>query len=149
MSLEWVPLETRPLKTGYYLVGHAGHQEKLLFSGPEREWLPGAIMGWQRQTSQGWVRDDPAERFNATHCAFIDPPPKPMTGFDYFECPLCGFDSVQRSTFDGSYYCPLCAGDSGHDVAMTRRPATAEDGKVEGFDARKGTRAEQMARRGS
>lgn len=67
-------------------------------------------------------------------------------GFDYFECPDCGFDSVQLSTFSGSYACPLCAGDSGHDVAMNRRTATDED-KPEGFDARKGTRAHQEAAR--
>ncbi len=70
-----------------------------------------------------------------------------MAEFDFFECPDCGFDSVQLSTFTGSYACPLCAGDSGHDVAMRRRPVTEEDGPVEGFDARKGTRIEQEARR--
>lgn len=65
-------------------------------------------------------------------------------GFDYFECQDCGFDSVQISTFNGSYACPLCAGDSGHDVAMSRRAALTTD-TVEGFDARKGTRVEQKA----
>lgn len=68
-----------------------------------------------------------------------------MTGFIYFECPDCGFDSVQRDDFTGSTACPLCAGDSGHDVAMRERPA--EDGdKPEGFDARLGTREEQEAK---
>lgn len=58
-------------------------------------------------------------------------------GYDYFECTDCGFDSVQFSTFDGSETCPLCAGDSGHDVRMSRRTARDTD-KTEGFDARKG-----------
>lgn len=66
--------------------------------------------------------------------------------FLYFECPDCGFDSVQPVDFKGSYACPLCAGDSGHDVAMTRRVAQ-EDDRPEGYDARFGTRAEQMAKR--
>lgn len=66
-------------------------------------------------------------------------------GFDHFECRDCGFDSVQRDDFMGSSYCPICAGDCGHSVLMSRRPATAED-RPEGFDARKGTRAEQDAR---
>lgn len=67
-------------------------------------------------------------------------------GFDYFECQDCGFDSVQTSTFNGSYACPLCAGDSGHDVAMSRRAARSTD-TAEGFDARKGTRSEQESAR--
>jgi hypothetical protein len=66
--------------------------------------------------------------------------------FIYFECGDCGFDSIQRSDFNGSYFCPLCAGDSGHDVAMRRR-VCLEDDTAEGFDARKGTRAEQESRR--
>lgn len=67
-------------------------------------------------------------------------------GFIYFECQDCGFDSVQRDDFKGSYYCPLCAGDNGRDVEMSRRTALESD-KPEGFDARKGTRAEQEAAR--
>lgn len=67
-------------------------------------------------------------------------------GFIYFECPDCGFDSIQRSDFSGSYYCPLCAGDSGHDVRMSSRVCRADD-TAEGFDARKGTCAEQEAAR--
>ncbi len=67
-------------------------------------------------------------------------------GFIYFECQDCGFDSIQRSDFTGSYACPLCAGDSGHDVAMKGR-VCREDDTAEGFDARKGTRAEQTAAR--
>jgi hypothetical protein len=56
--------------------------------------------------------------------------------FDYFECPECGLDSVQLASFTGSEACPLCAGDSGHDVLMYRRTARATD-KPEGRDARK------------
>ena len=55
--------------------------------------------------------------------------------FDYFECPECGFSSVQASNFSGSEACPLCAGDIGHDVRMRRRPAKPTD-KPEGKDAR-------------
>lgn len=56
--------------------------------------------------------------------------------FHYFECPECGFDSVQRADFSGSEACPLCAGDSGHDVGLRRRVARNTD-KPEGRDARK------------
>lgn len=55
--------------------------------------------------------------------------------YDYFECPDCGFSSVQLSTFNGSEICIHCAGDCGHDVRMTRRTATDAD-KPEGKDAR-------------
>lgn len=55
--------------------------------------------------------------------------------FHYFECPDCGFDSVQTADFKGSEACPLCAGDSGHDVRMKRRVARATD-KPEGADWR-------------
>lgn len=64
--------------------------------------------------------------------------------FSYFECEECDFSSVQRSNFKGSSFCPLCAGDSGHDVGMIERVCRETD-KPEGFDARKGTRAEQEA----
>lgn len=53
--------------------------------------------------------------------------------FIYFECPV---SSVQRSDFKGSRACPLCAGDSGHDVGMMRRVCLDTD-KPEGRDARK------------
>ncbi len=56
--------------------------------------------------------------------------------FDYFECPECGFSSVQRADFKGSEACPLCAGDSGHDVRMNRRTCLSAD-RPEGRDARK------------
>jgi hypothetical protein len=65
--------------------------------------------------------------------------------FIYFECSDCGFDSVQRIDFEGIYSCPLCAGDSGRDVYMTKR-VCREDDKPEGFDARLGTREEQEAK---
>ena len=58
-----------------------------------------------------------------------------QAGFDYFECPECGFSSVQKDDFNGSEACPLCAGDSGHDVGMNRRTARTTD-KPEGKDAR-------------
>lgn len=71
---KWLPVDHRPLKTGTYLVGHRGHQEIMKFFGPDIEWEPGTKMGWLRLTNQGWNRDDPAKRFNATYCVMIDPP---------------------------------------------------------------------------
>lgn len=56
-------------------------------------------------------------------------------GFDYFECPECEFSSVQLTSHVGSATCPLCAGDSGHDVLMRRRTARSDD-VPEGRDAR-------------
>ena len=56
--------------------------------------------------------------------------------FDYFECPTCQFNSIQKREFAGERWCPLCFEDCGHDVRMGRRHALPED-KVEGFDARK------------
>lgn len=56
--------------------------------------------------------------------------------FHYFECPECGFSSVQKANFSGSEACPLCAGDSGHDVGMRRRICRTTD-RPEGRDARK------------
>lgn len=53
----------------------------------------------------------------------------------YFECPDCGFDSVQLATFTGSVLCPHCAGDCGHDVTMRERVCLSTD-KPEGRDAR-------------
>lgn len=67
--------------------------------------------------------------------------------FIYFECRDCGFDSVQRSDFEGRRFCPLCEGDSGHFVEMTTR-VCREDDRPEGFDARLGTRQEQAANKG-
>lgn len=58
-----------------------------------------------------------------------------QTDFIYFECPECGFDSVQRSDFKGGSACPLCAGDSDHDVGMRSRVCRSDD-KPEGRDAR-------------
>lgn len=70
-----------------------------------------------------------------------------MSDFIYFECPECGFDSMQRGDFKGGTACSLCAGDSGHDVGMRStyldEASAAVLPAVEGFDARKGTRAEQ------
>lgn len=56
--------------------------------------------------------------------------------FHFFECGECQFSSVQRADFQGSEYCPLCAGDTGRDVQMSRRNARTSD-KPEGRDARK------------
>jgi hypothetical protein len=56
-------------------------------------------------------------------------------GFDYFECKICGFDSVQFETFNGSEECPLCAGDCVHSNIMSRRTARDTD-RPEGKDAR-------------
>lgn len=55
--------------------------------------------------------------------------------FIYFECPECQFSSVQKAGFKGSSACPMCAGDSGHDVGMHKRTARSTD-KPEGKDAR-------------
>lgn len=63
--------------------------------------------------------------------------------YHYFECKECGFDSVQQADFNGTEACPLCAGDSGHDVRMTRRVARDTD-KPEGIDMRLGTREQQF-----
>lgn len=75
---EWMPVDHRPLKTGTYLVGHRGHQEIMKFFGPDTEWINvgrwGTQLGWNRLTKDGWKRDDPAERFNATHCILIQTP---------------------------------------------------------------------------
>jgi hypothetical protein len=61
--------------------------------------------------------------------------PGEQRGFIYFECPQCGFDSVQRADFTGTDLCPLCASDCGHDVEMDCRTARVTD-KPEGRDAR-------------
>lgn len=58
-----------------------------------------------------------------------------LPNFIHFECPDCGFTSIQHIDFAGNNLCPLCHMDSGHDVKMRRRPAKQED-KVEGHDAR-------------
>ncbi len=46
--------------------------------------------------------------------------------FWYFECRDCGYDSeeAKRLSQRASGVCPLCAGDTGHDVNLTFRPAT-------------------------
>lgn len=60
-------------------------------------------------------------------------------GFTYCECPDCEF-SVVVATADlagGAFKvaCSMCWQDSGHEIAMTTRPATDAD-KPEGADAR-------------
>lgn len=59
----------------------------------------------------------------------------PQPDFDYFECPECGFSSVQPAAFKGSDTCPHCAGDCGRDVGMKRRTCLSTD-RPEGKDAR-------------
>lgn len=56
--------------------------------------------------------------------------------FLYFECPQCGFSSVQRADFSGSDLCPLCASDCGHEVSMRSRTCRDTD-RPEGKDARR------------
>jgi len=56
-------------------------------------------------------------------------------GFVYAECPECEFSSVTRDGAIRFWDCPLCAGDSGHDVEMIRRVARTED-RPEGRDDR-------------
>lgn len=68
-------------------------------------------------------------------------------GFIYFECSYCGFSSVQKDDFKGRDLCPECEEDCGHAHPMQMRPARDDD-KPEGFDARLGTHAEQIASRG-
>ena len=60
----------------------------------------------------------------------------PQPEYHYFECPECEFSSIQLADFSGNEECPLCAGDSGHSVLMTRREARSTD-KPEGIDKRK------------
>lgn len=56
--------------------------------------------------------------------------------FTYYECPECGFDCIHPADYVcRSTACPLCAGDSGHDVGMRSRVARSTD-KPEGKDAR-------------
>lgn len=57
--------------------------------------------------------------------------------FTYYWCDDCEWNSVRSSpTIKGP--CPMCAGDSGGDGRMRSRPATDQDGPVEGRDDRKG-----------
>jgi len=58
-----------------------------------------------------------------------------MSAYTYYWCDECGFDTI-RSCDSIRAPCPLCAGDNGRDVIMRSRPATEDDGKVEGLDDR-------------
>lgn len=73
--MQWVPIDSRPLKTGKYLVGHRGWCEIMWFTGPEKEWVSGTQLGWHR-ADQRWnlPADDPKGRFNASHCLLIEGP---------------------------------------------------------------------------
>lgn len=86
---------------------------------------------------QRWKDVLDAEPFLEALGAIFGERPEPVLspGFVFFECPECGFSSVQPDTFSGSEACPLCAGDSGHDVRMRRRACLAGD-RPEGLDAR-------------
>lgn len=54
--------------------------------------------------------------------------------FFHWECPDCEFDIVLKAGAPRPY-CPLCAVDNHHEVAMTGRPATDAD-QPEGLDER-------------
>lgn len=57
------------------------------------------------------------------------------TGFTYYWCDDCGWDSVRsRDNIKGP--CPLCAEDNGRDGDMRQKPCPADQGKVEGKDDR-------------
>lgn len=70
----WLPIDTRPLKTGRYLVGHRGWQEVMHYFGPEKEWVPGTRLGFHRLEKRGWIWCDPRVAFGATHCMPITVP---------------------------------------------------------------------------
>lgn len=56
--------------------------------------------------------------------------------FFYGECPECEFSVITKGVPPKlASNCGMCASDSGRDVWMKFRPATAED-KAEGYDAR-------------
>jgi len=96
--MNWIPIDTRPLPTGYYLVGHSGHQEKLSFFSPMDKWMPGTKLGWRRQTDRGWVHDDPVARFGATHCMRIEPPPRVVRDLGRFRDSRLEADGWTRSS---------------------------------------------------
>jgi len=56
--------------------------------------------------------------------------------FTYWECSECGFDAVTHPLLK-TPICPLCAGDTGRDVDMRRKPIEDAPDVVEGKDARK------------
>lgn len=58
-----------------------------------------------------------------------------QSDFLYFECSECGFDSVQKRTFNGDDTCPVCDGDNNRYVPMRVRVCRSTD-KPEGRDAR-------------
>jgi hypothetical protein len=60
----------------------------------------------------------------------------PREGFDFFECPVCGWSAVLRADYDGTECCPICAEDNGRDIEMGRRPARDDD-DPEGQDERR------------
>lgn len=81
-----------------------------------------------------WTRE--AWEFLRATTEPADAPSQEQPGFTFAECPECGFSSVTRDGTIQDWGCPLCAGDSGHDVGMFRRVARSTD-RPEGCDARK------------
>lgn len=66
----------------------------------------------------------------------VSSPETEQPDFTYYECPECGFDAIHKADYEPrSTACPICAGDSGHDVGMNSRTARSTD-KPEGKDAR-------------
>lgn len=61
--------------------------------------------------------------------------------FTYYWCGDCGWDTVRNRDVRGP--CPLCEGDTGRGADLRWRPATADDGPVEGLDDRKDTTHDQ------
>jgi hypothetical protein len=61
--------------------------------------------------------------------------------YTYYECLDCGWDTI-RNSVDITGPCPECAGDSGGEGRMAQRPATDDDGSVEGKDDRIAARQE-------
>jgi hypothetical protein len=47
----------------------------------------------------------------------------------YFTCPECGYDSDEAKFLDKykNNICPLCAGDTGHDVMLRYRDPTSDE----------------------
>ena len=63
-----------------------------------------------------------------------------MSGFTYYWCEECGWDSVRASDkMRGP--CPECAGDNGREGDIRSKPCPPDQGKVEGDDDREGIKA--------
>ena len=62
--------------------------------------------------------------------------PVDISKLQFWECRECGFDAI-TVPLAVTPVCPICAGDTGRDGDMNCRPVRADDGPVEGKDARK------------